>query len=71
MFEKFTQRTTPAIAFLLSISAIGFTYLALNEYLPVTPSPIVSFPFIIVMLGYFAGGIIDFDINRSFLIMIE
>ncbi|CAF2496965.1 unnamed protein product [Rotaria sp. Silwood2] len=53
---EFIRRNTPGVALLSSISGIGFTYLALNEYLPVAASPIVSFlPFAIVMLGYFAG----------------
>ncbi|CAF3596742.1 unnamed protein product [Adineta steineri] len=53
---EFIRRNTPSVALLSSISGIGFTYLALNEYLPVAASPIVSFiPFAIVMLGYFAG----------------
>ncbi len=57
LFGEFIRRNTPAVALLSSISGIGFTYLALNEYLPVAASPIVSFlPFAIVMLGYFAGG---------------
>jgi len=51
------RKNTPGVALLSSISGIGFTYLALNEYLPVAASPIVSFvPFAIVMLGYFSGG---------------
>lgn len=50
------RKNTPGVALLSSISGIGFTYLALNEYLPVAASPIVSFvPFAIVMLGYFSG----------------
>ena len=57
IFGEFIRRNTPGVALLSSISGIGFTYLALNEYLPVAASPIVSFlPFAIVMLGYFAGG---------------
>lgn len=56
IFGEFIRRNTPAVALLSSISGIGFTYLALNEYLPVAASPIVSFlPFAIVMLGYFSG----------------
>jgi xanthine/uracil/vitamin C permease (AzgA family) len=56
-FGEFIRKNTPGVALLSSISGIGFTYLALNEYLPVAASPIVSFlPFAIVMLGYFAGG---------------
>jgi hypothetical protein len=55
---EFIRRNTPGVALLSSISGIGFTYLALNEYLPVAASPIVSFvPFAIVMLGYFSGGL--------------
>lgn len=58
-FGEFIRKNTPSVALLSSISGIGFTYLALNEYLPVAASPIVSFlPFVIVMLGYFAGGLI-------------
>ena len=57
VFGEFIRKNTPSVALLSSISGIGFTYLALNEYLPVAASPIVSFvPFAIVMLGYFAGG---------------
>ncbi len=57
IFGEFIRRNTPGVALLSSISGIGFTYLALNEYLPVAESPIVSFlPFAIVMLGYFSGG---------------
>ncbi|CAF1122848.1 unnamed protein product [Rotaria sp. Silwood1] len=53
---EFIRKNTPGVALLSSISGIGFTYLALNEYLPVAASPIVSFlPFAIVMLGYFSG----------------
>ncbi|CAF1387646.1 unnamed protein product [Rotaria sordida] len=53
---EFIRRNTPGVALLSSISGIGFTYLALNEYLPVAASPLVSFlPFTIVMLGYFSG----------------
>ncbi|CAF1239481.1 unnamed protein product [Adineta steineri] len=56
IFGEFIRRNTPSVALLSSISGIGFTYLALNDYLPVAASPIVSFiPFAIVMLGYFAG----------------
>ncbi|UJR24849.1 hypothetical protein I4U23_006218 [Adineta vaga] len=56
IFGEFIRRNTPGVALLSSISGIGFTYLALNEYLPVAASPIVSFlPFAIVMLGYFSG----------------
>jgi len=54
---EFIRKNTPGVALLSSISGIGFAYLALNEYLPVAASPIVSFlPFAIVMLGYFSGG---------------
>jgi xanthine/uracil/vitamin C permease (AzgA family) len=57
IFGEFIRKNTPGVALLSSISGIGFTYLALNEYLPVAASPIVSFvPFAIVMLGYFSGG---------------
>jgi xanthine/uracil/vitamin C permease (AzgA family) len=57
VFGEFIRRNTPAVALLSSISGIGFTYLALNEYLPVAASPIVAFiPFAIVMLGYFSEG---------------
>ncbi|CAF1212343.1 unnamed protein product [Adineta steineri] len=53
---EFIRRNTPSVALLSSISGIEFTYLALNEFLPVAASPIVSFiPFAIVILGYFAG----------------
>ncbi|UJR23927.1 hypothetical protein I4U23_026899 [Adineta vaga] len=54
LIGEFIRKHTPAIALLSSISALGFTYLALNEYLPIAASPIVSFlPFTIVILGYF------------------
>ncbi|CAF1558752.1 unnamed protein product, partial [Adineta ricciae] len=54
LFGEFIRKHTPGVALLSSISALGFTYLALNEYLQVAASPIVSFlPFTIVMLGYF------------------
>ncbi|CAF1427224.1 unnamed protein product [Adineta steineri] len=54
IFGEFIRKNTPAVALLSSISGIGFTYLALNEYLPVAATPIVAFlPFTIVMLGYF------------------
>jgi len=57
IFGEFIRKNTPGVALLSSISAIGFAYLALNEYLPVAASPIVSFlPFAIVMLGYFGGS---------------
>jgi hypothetical protein len=57
LFGEFIRKNTPGVALLSSISGIGFVYLALNEYLPVAASPIVSFlPFSIVMLGYFGGG---------------
>jgi xanthine/uracil/vitamin C permease (AzgA family) len=57
VFGEAIRRNTPGVALLSSISGIGFAYLALNEYLPVAASPIVSFvPFAIVMLGYFSGG---------------
>ncbi|CAF1289472.1 unnamed protein product [Didymodactylos carnosus] len=50
------RRHTPAVALLSSISGIGFTYLALNEYIDVADVPIVAFiPFAIVMLGYFGN----------------
>lgn len=54
IFGEFIRKNTPGVALLSSLSAIGFSYLALNEYLPVAASPIVSFlPFTIIMLGYF------------------
>ena len=57
LFGEFIRKHTPGVALLFSISAFGFTYLALNEYLQVAASPIVSFlPFTIVMLGYFGDG---------------
>jgi hypothetical protein len=47
----------PGVALLSSLSAVGFTYLALSQYLPIAASPIVSFvPFAIVMIGYFSGS---------------
>lgn len=57
LFGELIRKHTPGVALLSSISALGFTYLALNEYLQVAASPIVSFlPFTIVMLGYFGDG---------------
>jgi len=54
LFGEFIRRNTPAVALLSSLSAVGFTYLALNQYLSVAAIPIVSFlPFSIVILGYF------------------
>jgi AGZA family xanthine/uracil permease-like MFS transporter len=60
LFGEFIRKNTPSVALLSSISGIGFAILALNEYLPIAEVPMVSFiPFTIVMLGYFAGGIIS------------
>lgn len=57
IFGEFIRRNTPGVALLSSISALGFTFLALNEYLPVAASPIVSFlPFTVIMLGYFGDS---------------
>ena len=57
LFGEFIRRNTPAVALLSSLSAVGFTYLALSQYLPIAASPIVSFvPFAIVMIGYFSGS---------------
>ncbi|CAF1602014.1 unnamed protein product [Adineta ricciae] len=54
VFGEFIRRNTPSVALLSSISGLGFVFLALNEYLPVAATPIVSFlPFAIVMLGFF------------------
>ncbi|CAF4038707.1 unnamed protein product [Rotaria sordida] len=56
LFGEFIRRNTPGVALLSSLSALGFTYLALNQYLPIAATPIVSFvPFAIVMIGYFSG----------------
>ncbi|CAF2625551.1 unnamed protein product [Rotaria sp. Silwood2] len=56
VFGEFIRRNIPGVALLSSLSAVGFTYLALNQYLPIAASPIVSFlPFAIVMIGYFSG----------------
>jgi xanthine/uracil/vitamin C permease (AzgA family) len=57
LFGEFIRKNIPGVALLSSLSGIGFAYLALNEYLPIAASPIVSFlPFAIVMLGYFGQG---------------
>lgn len=57
VFGEFIRRNTPSVALLSSISGLGFVFLALNEYLPVAATPIVSFvPFAIVMLGFFGQG---------------
>ena len=57
LFGEFIRRNIPGVALLSSLSAVGFTYLALNQYLPIAASPIVSFlPFAIVMMGYFSGS---------------
>jgi len=57
VFGEFIRQNTPSVALLSSISGLGFVYLALNEYLPVAATPIVSFvPFAVVMLGFFGGG---------------
>lgn len=57
LFGEFIRKNTPAVALLSSLSAVGFTYLALGQYLPIAASPIVSFvPFAIVMVGYFSGS---------------
>ena len=54
---EFIRRNTPGVALLSSISGVGFAYLALNEYLPIAATPIVSFlPFTIIILGYFSGS---------------
>ncbi|CAF1316945.1 unnamed protein product [Rotaria sp. Silwood1] len=56
LFGEFIRRNTPGVALLSSLSALGFTYLALNQYLSIAASPIVSFvPFAIVMIGYFSA----------------
>ncbi|UJR38027.1 hypothetical protein I4U23_030709 [Adineta vaga] len=55
VFGDFIRRNIPGVALLSSLSAVGFTYLALAQFLPITASPIVSFlPFAIVMIGYFS-----------------
>ncbi len=62
IFGEFIRQNTPSVALLSSISGLGFVFLALNEYLPVAATPIVSFvPFAIVMLGYFGGGKNEFS----------
>lgn len=54
IFGEFIRKNIPGVALLSSISGIGFAYLALNEYLSIAATPIVSFvPFTIIMLGYF------------------
>ena len=58
VFGEFIRQNIPSVALLSSISGLGFVFLALNEYLPVAATPIVSFlPFALVMLGFFGGGI--------------
>ncbi len=57
LFGELIRRNVPAVALLSSLSGVGFTYLALAQYLPIAASPIVSFvPFAIVMTGYFSGS---------------
>lgn len=57
LFGEFIRRNVPVVALLSSLSAVGFTYLALSQYIPIAASPIVSFlPFAIVMIGYFSGS---------------
>lgn len=61
IFGEFIRRNIPAVALLSSLSAVGFTYLALSQYLPIAATPIVSFiPFAIVMIGYFSGSKIEY-----------
>ncbi len=56
-FGEFIRRNIPGVALLSSLSAVGFTYLTLSQYLPIAASPIVAFlPFAIVMTGYFSGS---------------
>ena len=58
---EFIRRNTPSVALLSSLSGLGFTYLAMNECLPVLAKPIVSFvPFFIIMLGYLGEGMYQF-----------
>lgn len=72
LFGEFIRRNTPGVALLSSISGIGFTYLALNEYLPVAASPIVSFlPFAIVMLGFFGGGEFRTKLTKIFFLFFK
>lgn len=57
LFDEFIRRNVPSVALLSSLAAVGFTYLALSQYLPIAASPIVSFlPFAIVIIGYFSGS---------------
>lgn len=57
LFGEFIRKNIPAVALLSSLSAVGFTYLALNQHLPIAATPIVSYvPFAIVMIGYFSGS---------------
>jgi xanthine/uracil/vitamin C permease (AzgA family) len=64
LFGEFIRRNVPVVALLSSLSGVGFTYLALNQYLPIAASPIVSFvPFAIVMTGYFSGSKYYSNIN--------
>lgn len=57
LFGEFIRRNIPAVALLSSISAVGFTYLSLNQFIPVASVPIVSFlPFAVVILGYMGRG---------------
>lgn len=57
LFGEFIRRNVPSVALLSSLSAVGFTYLALGQYLSIAATPIVSFlPFAIVMTGYFSGS---------------
>lgn len=67
LFGEFIRRNVPSVALLSSLSAVGFTYLALGQYLSIAATPIVSFlPFAIVMTGYFSGSKFFIDEEHSF-----
>lgn len=70
LFGEFIRRNIPVVALLSSLSAVGFTYLALGQYLPIAASPIVSFlPFAIVMIGYFSGSQCYFELEFSLILL--
>jgi xanthine/uracil/vitamin C permease (AzgA family) len=70
LFGELIRRNIPGVALLSSISAIGFTYLALNQFIPIASIPMVSFlPFSIVILGYCGKGSNKTTITYSFSLM--
>jgi xanthine/uracil/vitamin C permease (AzgA family) len=58
LFGDAIRKNTPGVALLSSISAVGFTYLTLNQYLSVAAVPMVSFlPLAIITIGYYGKGV--------------